>query len=57
MPHCGGPARALAQGVNDVIQIATTSRYARLKERVWIEEDRLDAGDGQRRQVRIDSWN
>ena len=42
----GGSARARSQGVNDVIQIATTILCARLKKRVWIEEERLDDGDG-----------
>ena len=53
----GGSARARSQGVNDVIQIVTTSQCARLKERVRIEEDQLDDGDGQRRQARLDSWS
>ena len=52
----GGSPRARSQSVNDVIQIATTRHRARLEERAGIEEDRLDDGDGQRRQVRTDSW-
>ena len=35
------------QHVHGVIQTPATSHFASLKQRVWIEEDRLDAGDGQ----------
>ena len=52
----GGSARARSQGVNDVLQISTKSHCARLTQREWIE-DRLDDGDGQRRQVRTDPWS